>query len=390
MAWEERRGVDDDLMGVHGDVLFADPLGVRKDKAKPQSTPPNRSRNNGPPRAPAVARGQVDDSTSSRDRLDLDLNLPEHRNAEIRNGKDALIEEEEPGPVRAWLGHIFGVGSQCCSMRDRSKDAELAKKAAETGRPPAPTPKPESKEFPGPTKAEPKVDRVAPNKFDSDFDSRRQEDLSLHRPNPPKEEPLGSGTSGMRNLGGGLDALHSFAANEPPAGNRAPQPEARKEPPPRIDPAREQQIGDQALTREKPPPGQLPRKWQWPPWTLNTKEACIEVFVTDEDSGESTWCEAEPQFRVVDKEGNDAYLCAEYKWDGEFYVQDFGPHHVRKRGNDETVFQLFAFDPDAADDALKDTNKSMRGRKTIDDTDPFMTTKPRNDTGGGVSSWLEN
>jgi len=85
----------------------------------------------------------------------------------------------------------------------------------------------------------------------------------------------------------------------------------------------------------------MPKRWEWPPWCLNFKEPCIEVLVEDEDGGESRWVEAEPQSRVVDKVGRDAYLCAEYEWDGELYVQDFGPQHVRRRGQKTTVFELF-------------------------------------------------
>merc|ERR550532_3872953 len=84
-----------------------------------------------------------------------------------------------------------------------------------------------------------------------------------------------------------------------------------------------------------------PKRWEWPPWCLNFKSPCIEVYVVDDETGKGRWVEAEPQSRVVDKAGRDAYLCAEYEWDGEYYVQDFGPQHVRRRGQQTTVFQLF-------------------------------------------------
>merc|ERR1712232_1359223 len=105
--------------------------------------------------------------------------------------------------------------------------------------------------------------------------------------------------------------------------------------------------------------GGLPKRWEWPSWCLNFKSPSIEVFVVDDDTGVGRWVEAEPQSRVVDKSGRDAYLCVEYEWDGEYYVQDFGPQHVRRRGQLETVFALFD----------KAANQ---------------------DTGGGVSSFLND
>ena len=47
-----------------------------------------------------------------------------------------------------------------------------------------------------------------------------------------------------------------------------------------------------------------------------------QVWVLDEDAGVGRWTSAQPQSRVVDKSGRDAYLCAEYLWDGEYYVQE--------------------------------------------------------------------
>lgn len=139
------------------------------------------------------------------------------------------------------------------------------------------------------------------------------------------------------------------------------------------------------MAREKPPEGHMPHRWQWPTWTLNSKDAQIEVYVTDEDTGESRWCKAVPQFRVVDKDGHDAYICAEYDWDEEYYVQDFGPHHVRRRGQQMSIFEMFSLDPN--DTSMQDT----RGPSMKNATDPFMTSMRdggANDSGGGVSDWM--
>jgi len=418
MSWEDSRGSgrggNDDLMGVHGDVLFADPLGIRKEKAKPPqpAAPLSGASRSGALREPrsAPARASVD----SRDD-DLDMNLPEHRRAEIN--RTALLEEapaEDPGPLRTWFGYIFGGGTQCCGNRAGDKDSALAKKASMTGRPPQPRtafPEPGSRTTGAApsneatngrhrsSEPEPVEERNAPPRG---APPPRGDDpfATKHGAPPPRgEEPF---AANKRSGGGGLDELHKFSgSNDPPA--PAPQQQQRQQPeedrlqdtvgpPSRHGPP---QDSFAALEREKPPEGHLPRKWIWPQFTLNTKEALIEVFVTDEDSGDSRWCQAQPQFRVVDKEGHDAYLCAEYNWDGEYYVQDFGPHHVRKRGQDMTVFELFSMDPSTTNDTdfmqgtIDQTKKS-----NMNDTDPFLTTRPAgrpmkaSDSGGGVGAWL--
>jgi len=82
----------------------------------------------------------------------------------------------------------------------------------------------------------------------------------------------------------------------------------------------------------------------------------------------------------VDKSGSDAYLCVEYEWDTEFYVQDFGPQHVRRRGQKKTVFDIF----NQSDD-LEATRKANRGGPDLD-----ATRKTNRDKGGGVSALLED
>jgi hypothetical protein len=390
----------DDLMGVHGDVLFADPLNIRKDKgAAPKSSEQSGAQRM---RAPQASREHTYDLDTSRDD-DLDMNLPAHRRAEINRGNQEE-SQEEAGPVRAWFGYLFGGGTQCCGNRDRNKDSELAKKASSTGRPPT-----RQDNFPAaPSKAMPSNDangrrRGEANSLEDSYSNAKDEKRQ-------RDDPFAM--NGKRPAAGGnLDELHKFVSDsnpprdppqKPPEERRPVREEPKELPKPQgSDQLRRPSPQEEArvAASEKPPAGHLPRSWQWPSWTLNTKQASIEVYVTDDESNESRWCEAEPQFRVVDKEGNDAYLCAEYEWDGEYYVQDFGPHHVRKRGQDMTVFQMFALDPEnvQGDDFLKDTSKSM-GRRNLDDTDPFMTTRPRGsgapasrlDSGGGVSSWLEN
>jgi len=61
--------------------------------------------------------------------------------------------------------------------------------------------------------------------------------------------------------------------------------------------------------------------------------------VLDDETNAAKWLSAQVKSRVVDSEGQDAYLAAEYHWDNEYYVQDFGPQHIRGRGGQETVLQ---------------------------------------------------
>jgi len=61
----------------------------------------------------------------------------------------------------------------------------------------------------------------------------------------------------------------------------------------------------------------------------------------DDETREARWVLGEPQSSVVDEQGNDKFLAVEYFWDGEYYVQDFGPEHVRQEGGETTVKEMF-------------------------------------------------
>merc|ERR1719321_2216812 len=90
------------------------------------------------------------------------MNLAKHRQKEIKKSQE---EPEDEGMVTAWIGYFFGAyGTQCCGNRDTARDAELAKQAAETGRPPPKPKKATPQPFPGPPQeavpsSEPSEDR---------------------------------------------------------------------------------------------------------------------------------------------------------------------------------------------------------------------------------------
>eukprot|EP00930_Biecheleria_cincta_P080805 TRINITY_DN6926_c0_g1_i1.p1 TRINITY_DN6926_c0_g1~~TRINITY_DN6926_c0_g1_i1.p1 ORF type:complete len:396 (+),score=80.22 TRINITY_DN6926_c0_g1_i1:25-1188(+) len=93
-----------------------------------------------------------------------------------------------------------------------------------------------------------------------------------------------------------------------------------------------------AVHPSAPSSGKPPPDWSWPSFCF--QPARIEVWVLDDETNVAKWLTAQVKSRVVDSEGKDAYLAAEYNWDDEYYVQDFGPQHVRERGRQETVLQL--------------------------------------------------
>merc|ERR1719387_240155 len=119
-------------------------------------------------------------------------------------------------------------------------------------------------------------------------------------------------------------------------------------------------------------------KWSWPPWVLNAKDPQIEVYVEDEDTGRGRWVNAEPQSRVVGKDGRDAFLCAEYEWDDDFFVQDFGPHHVRRRGHKETIMAMFDRTANGVDSGEDDSKDSKPVR-------PGLGRNRRKDSGAGMT-----
>jgi len=289
----------------------------------------------------------------------------------------------------------------CCGNRVAA-DAELAKQASASGRPPKRFPDPEDK---------------------SSGDRRRGCEDSKDMPSQ-REDPFRPGknlTSAEGKKGGLLENLESFAAapeakkelypfqgdmrpvrepqaeplrepkaqkeswpspDEPPRGSEEPP----KRQPPSAEPPRRQAppVPEESWEVKKPPcaaPSTSQAKhWEWPAWALDTKAAAIDVYVVDDDSDDKRWCPATPQFRVVDKQGYDAYLCAEYDWDGELYIQDFAPQHVRKRGQRPTIADLLHIDA---------SGKTM-GQQNIDpDTTLVVGRGPRGDAGGGVSSWLQ-
>lgn len=88
-----------------------------------------------------------------------------------------------------------------------------------------------------------------------------------------------------------------------------------------------------------------PDNFTWPPWCLDTKAPCIEVYVIDDDPASGIWVEASPQAKILDEQGRERYLHALYAWDEEEYVEDFGPRRVRRRGERVSVLDSWAVPP---------------------------------------------
>lgn len=414
-------------IGAEDDVLFGDPLNVRGNCHNSARNPPDSPRRPSPgprsercPDAPAPSpalRGNIPSTTT-------------------RQYPDPPSEAEEDwGPIGNFLFWVVAGGKQCCSMRDRTKPADIEAKARLVGhnRPPA-------SRFPPPEDARRGLDSFKPaensRSRQRDIETRsggdRDSIFSTHQDidgrdggGYPGSGWSGTGRSNQPGGGfpGGSGRFHGrSAATEDMPGDAQYGRDARQDqgyqrtggspgaderdqlPPVRIGdegiggdnrcqdqsqlpPTR---IGGDGLGGDNRAQGlsassfssrALARRWEWPTWCLNFRQPCIEVYVVDEDTGTGRWVNAEPQSRVVDKSGRDAYLCAEYQWDGEYYVQDFGPQHVRRRCQKETVFQQFE-------------QTAEQSGETSDDLDSTRLapgrTRPAQDNGGGVSQFLHN
>mmetsp|Transcript_90711 Transcript_90711/g.211028 ORF Transcript_90711/g.211028 Transcript_90711/m.211028 type:complete len:391 (-) Transcript_90711:72-1244(-) len=388
MAWQDRGffgagNRDHDAMGVQGEVLFADPLNVRHGSQKNQMEQRSQSPRNGHYLASSIRQSGQDLNRGPSYRQENDPMMDPQRE-----------DDEEGWGLTSFFWYVLAGGKQCCSMRDRSKqqDIDAAKKAAETGRPP-------KSRFPEPPK---------PGTLDHTFGpdpggSRKGSTADGDRRKPEVPKFQGGAWPQRNQYDADSDSDEQFAARRTPTKPDAPaafngwrQPprseprsprsprspkaleastdtgRALQPPPAATFPAKSQQQEAPAPAAPAAPaagatpassPKESPKRWEWPSWCLNFKEPCIEVFVVDEDTGVGKWVEGEPQSRVVDKAGRDAYLCVEYEWDGEYYVQDFGPQHVRRRGQQVTVFQMFEADSGKL---------ASKGR----------------DTGGGISAFL--
>mmetsp|Transcript_66901 Transcript_66901/g.160180 ORF Transcript_66901/g.160180 Transcript_66901/m.160180 type:complete len:603 (+) Transcript_66901:174-1982(+) len=134
-------------------------------------------------------------------------------------------------------------------------------------------------------------------------------------------------------------SFNSVPAFKGPTGSAKDEPDVleatQRMPPSRLDKPKEEPRPP--VSSPAPPPRSDSKAWEWPEWAMDSSSACIEVFVEDEDTGDSRWVPATPQTRVVNKQGHDAFLTVQYEWDGEIYDQDFEPHHVRRRGATKTI-----------------------------------------------------
>lgn len=355
-------------MGVPNNVLFADPLNLRSEKDL----------------------GALPTTARQRPLQELQSRLEKEK--EVLGTVDAVerhAREDDTAsqgmwttvttPISSLLWYVIGTGKQCCSIRDRS-DQEAARLASETGRPPqqgATFPEPVVKDHYGGRELAPEQAAVSGHR------SAAPAPATAPAPAPATPQTV-AGVSGVKKSSQGLDfqALPSWddsAAADPPmliqedVNNKSsrsqadrmstpwsvgapavPAPVAPVAPAATILPDDWSNSGGftgavarnasavsdpKADENRRPPEGRLPARWEWPAWCLQFKTPSIEVWVEDEDAGSGRWVAAQPQSRVVDKAGRDAFLGVKYDWDGELFVQDFGPEHVRKRGSKMTVLQ---------------------------------------------------
>eukprot|EP00929_Paragymnodinium_shiwhaense_P068469 TRINITY_DN34439_c0_g1_i4.p1 TRINITY_DN34439_c0_g1~~TRINITY_DN34439_c0_g1_i4.p1 ORF type:complete len:399 (-),score=51.77 TRINITY_DN34439_c0_g1_i4:65-1261(-) len=373
-SWEDRMVVDKDLMGVHSDVLFADPLGVRPDVSKAAAPPrvrevttPQRAAN--PPQTSQPTGGYAQAHAHAR-------SPPGSHSRARPDPEDDNWLNTVTSAVVTTVGYVMSGGSQCCSMRDRA-NADAARRAAEAGRPPTrkepllstgdvsvrsgDTNTPVEIGGAPPERLTGKPSALAPlnGTVAAASQEARQRPRSPDAPEDRQRADAGAPGAGrglsLPDLGGSRSTPAARGGNDPFGGASASS------------------ASPWSPEKESPPATIKPR-WKWPAWALQVKPPIIEVFVEDDDTGSGRWCDAEPQSRVVDSDKRDAYLCAEYQWDDEYYVQDFGPQHVRKRGQYMTVFDMFNQASDGVSNA-DFTKESSTPRKAADrdrDDDDFF------------------
>eukprot|EP00929_Paragymnodinium_shiwhaense_P000816 TRINITY_DN101022_c0_g1_i1.p1 TRINITY_DN101022_c0_g1~~TRINITY_DN101022_c0_g1_i1.p1 ORF type:complete len:679 (-),score=165.85 TRINITY_DN101022_c0_g1_i1:60-2096(-) len=464
------------LLGVHSEALFADPLGLR-------SSPGGGSQAGG--RFSPHGSGMVDPSMRSAS----DMSSPGGQKANdggLNWGATWLPWQISAAPVLSSVGEALFGSRSCCGYRD-SASAEAAAVARATGRPPMPAPNPQRKEaFPMPSgkdwESESCRSGVSHPAHDSNYGARGHDtgagvgplvtagDLdaefaaasapmssrqmafesvesqafagSLRQPEPAITGASAAASSSSRTASkphphdpyaigeaprkGGLDLLTPGAdafsaddymksrneeaqrrqqlddrrrqlqeqrekeerevqlrreAREAEDRRRAQEEREREERDARS--RREAERAEERLRQRReeeamaagPPAAHvapsancvLPKRWEWPAWALDKNKPCIQVWVEDEDAG-SKWCDAVPLTRVVGEDGTDAFLAVQYQWDGECFDQDFGPEHVRRRGEASTVKEYLLRAPGASPPV--GTSASVLGNDTV--------TMPRN------------
>lgn len=273
--------------------------------------------------------------------------------------KEPVKQEESENPITGFFWWMLAGGKDCCSMRERKTAQEATKGGT----------------FPEPITAAHPVKREDPSPSTrraggADSDSEESiKGMSRHSYQPEAAR--------QSHPPGPLFTGPSSQAQRAPERQPSPQPPAavapRSSPPPAAPAPAPASYG--------PVGGGVPPRWEWPNWCLDAKNPVIQVYVVDDETGRGKWCEAEPMSRVVDKSGRDAYLSAEYEWEhGEVYVQDFGPQHVRRRGETQTVIQLF------------EKGQQRPGGSSFSELDQTRLApgRGRGDNGAGVSAYLGN
>lgn len=298
-------------MGVPQNELFADPLGIRKGSTSSAVQQP---------RAPQSGRDPFSTHVASNSR---DLDEPQRFRRE---------EEEEEGWLSSFVGYVIGAGKQCASMRDRTCLQGFS----------APQRPPQAEEN---NWSHVRSDQGRPQSNQGRSQDERRTTGLMQDGNDPFWQDIETPKQMLPDAGRKSQTRNAL---QPPKGAFAGGSQQQL---PGVSPRERTSLNSERTPSgpssggNKPPNTKtkhMPEKWEWPTWCLNFQKPSIEVYVIDDETGDSKWVLAEPQSRVVDKNGCDTYLCAEYKWDGEFYVQDFGPQHVRRRGEQVPVSEVLA------------------------------------------------
>lgn len=379
---------DQDLMNVDASVLFADPLGIRAQGKAESAEPPvrlsetsTRRKQEAPPR-----------ERKTLAELQPEQPPPKAQSKENRAGypdKKSMPKADPPAPKptvtpvpvekplwQTWFDRV--VYALPCSQREREIPEDVKSGKAERPSFPEPGSKEDAK------KKQEDAERLKRMKEAEDWlQEQDSEDDTIQKAKGSKPPPTSQGRAPLPPPG------ESAASKRRPEVEELMEPEefgngVRGSEMPRDKPrgSLKTERGSHKPKKPEPPKEDLVSRdkrlvkgWKWPKWAMDKRNPCIEVWVEDEDmKGGGAWCKGRPQSIVLDDLKHHAFLCAEYDWDGEEYVQDFAPQHVRHKDDTRTVFDTFTNqNQDGDGDGQPEQKKSARGI----------------DTGGGISALLD-
>lgn len=395
-------GEDSDLLNVNADVLFADPLGIRaggksgsgdqdhsqvrlsetSTKRRPEAEPTRPRR--------TLAELQPDQADVKAQDHVKHGGYPQKKNDKKPAQKEEPSQEKPsvtPVPVekplwQVWADKVWYVLP--CSQRDREIPQDVRSGKAE--RPSFPPPDEDAARKQRMKEAEAEL---AEQDSDDDMAVTLQKASGSNQP-PKKSAAQAPAESSKGKYRPEIEELmEPEVAHSGARSSEAPRKSEMGRLSMNCERGSHKPAHDHKGRPSLGPPAhrdmRLVKGWKWPKWAMDKRNPSIEVWVEDEDMlpQRGAWVKGRPQSIVLDDLKNHAFICAEYDWEGEEYVQDFGPEHVRHIGETITVFDTFAKGHDQDDM----TGRKVQEHKTLQDHAGDLIEEGM-DTGGGVTALL--